>query len=90
MNDGDNSLDESLQEQLQQFTEKATARSPETMATVRNGIEALAQAGVGKHALREGAQAPDFALPNVRGETVKLSDLLTHGPVVVAFYRGTW
>jgi peroxiredoxin len=33
-----------------------------------------------------GATAPDFTLRRTFEETVSLSDLLTRGPVVVAFY----
>ena len=29
-------------------------------------------------------------MPNANGKTVRLDDLLQHGPVVVAFYRGGW
>ena len=37
-----------------------------------------------------GDRAPDFALPNVRGEEIRLGDLLGRGAVVLAFYRGGW
>ncbi|MFG0307236.1 MAG: peroxiredoxin [Phycisphaerales bacterium JB040] len=33
-----------------------------------------------------GERAPEFALPDERGETVRLSDLLNGGPVVLFFY----
>jgi peroxiredoxin Q/BCP len=36
--------------------------------------------------LRIGDHAPDIALPDHAGETVRLADLLQNGPVVVAFY----
>ncbi len=36
--------------------------------------------------LKVGDQAPDFAIPDADGHTVRLSDLLADGPVVVAFY----
>jgi peroxiredoxin len=52
--------------------------------------ERLRAAGVGAAAAGPGERAPDFALPNVRGETVRLGDLLGRGPVVLAFYRGVW
>ena len=41
-------------------------------------------------ALGIGDRAPDFALPGVDGETVRLADLLKQGPVVLTFYRGAW
>jgi peroxiredoxin len=34
--------------------------------------------------------APPFALPDSRGNVVRLADLLARGPVVVVFYRGHW
>jgi len=37
-----------------------------------------------------GAAAPDAALKNQEGETVRLSELYDGGPVVVVFYRGGW
>ncbi|WP_019868240.1 peroxiredoxin-like family protein [Methylovulum miyakonense] len=40
--------------------------------------------------LQKGDQAPLFALPNAKGETISLADLLKHGPVVLTFYRGVW
>lgn len=40
--------------------------------------------------LKVGDRAPDFALPNARGETIKLSNLLKRGPVILVFYRGAW
>lgn len=33
-----------------------------------------------------GSRAPDFALPDSTGRTVRLSDLLGHGPIVLYFY----
>ena len=37
-----------------------------------------------------GDEAPDFELPDAVGGTVRLSDHLAEGPVVLTFYRGTW
>jgi peroxiredoxin len=40
--------------------------------------------------LNKGDKAPDFSLSNATGDTIKLSDLLENGKVVLTFYRGTW
>ena len=40
--------------------------------------------------LRVGELAPDFTLPNAKGEPVRLSERLARGPVVLSFYRGAW
>jgi len=37
-----------------------------------------------------GEKAPDFVLPNAFGKDVRLTDLLSEGPVVLTFYRGAW
>ena len=37
-----------------------------------------------------GAAAPDFSLPDDAGGSVRLSDQLRSGPVVVTFFRGAW
>jgi peroxiredoxin len=40
--------------------------------------------------LTKGDKAPGFSLSNALGETVKLSNLLKNGKVVLVFYRGSW
>ena len=40
--------------------------------------------------MQAGEQAPEFTLPNTRGESVSLAALLKKGPVVLNFYRGAW
>jgi peroxiredoxin len=42
------------------------------------------------HSLQEGEWVEDFELPDATGRTVRLSDLLAAGPVVLTFYRGGW
>jgi peroxiredoxin len=42
------------------------------------------------NALAVGDRAPDFELGNAAGHPVRLTELLTHGPVVLTFYRGAW
>lgn len=41
-------------------------------------------------ALAKAALAPDFTLPNHRGEPVTLSAWRGKGPVLLVFYRGFW
>ena len=52
--------------------------------------DALKAAGLERRALKPGAVAPDFMLPDSRGRLVCLHSLLTQGPVVLVFYRGGW
>jgi hypothetical protein len=73
-----------------QRARSATKRTPEVNAILGAAPQRLRAAGVGADAPGPGERAPDVALPNVRGETVRLGDLLGRGPVVLAFYRGVW
>ena len=84
-------LPASLQGQLDEFQQQFVATvPPEARAVILETTGELVRLGLAEQALQKGAKVPDFALPDVRGETVVLSDLLTRGPVVVAFYRGVW
>jgi hypothetical protein len=77
----------SLKDRIAEFNAKRN-QPPEIMAIVRRGNEYVKESGAS--GLRIGERAPDFALPNQRGETVRLSDRLSGGPVVLSFYRGVW
>jgi hypothetical protein len=54
------------------------------------GVDDLVLAGIDRAALRVGDHAPDFALPDANGNSVRLSSLLASGPAVLSFYRGVW
>lgn len=77
----------SLKDQLAEF-DASRKRPPEVKAIIRRGIDYTRESGAA--GLRIGERAPDFALPNQRGETVRLSERLSRGPVVLNFYRGVW
>ena len=80
-----------LQQLLDRQREKSAAKTPpEIGAVMKSAVADLAASGIVEQSHKEGAQAPDFALPNLRGEPVQLSALLAKGPAVVAFYRGNW
>lgn len=81
----------SLNDELRTFREGVKAQlPPEIFGLLEQGTEQLRNAGVGAKALREGASAPDFTLPDVSGKPLSLSSLLKQGPVVLLFYRGAW
>ena len=70
---------------------QASASSPtDPKAIFKKATEDLARSGQAERAKHEGAKAPDFALPDSKGHTVRLSNLLAKGPVVLTFYRGGW
>ena len=72
---------------------QATAAGPK-LSTEDKAIMARAakdlEAAMPRPGLQPGDSAPDFSLPDAFGKTVRLSDLLRDGPVVLTFYRGAW
>ncbi len=77
----------SLKKALAEFNASRN-RPQEVVAIIRRGIDYARESGAA--GLRIGERAPDFALPNQRGETVRLSERLSRGPLVLNFYRGVW
>ena len=80
-----------LQEKLNaQKADFETKVPPEKLAIMRRATEDLKRSGIVEHVVKAGNPAPEFILPNLRGEEVSSSVLLGHGPLVVTFYRGVW
>lgn len=53
-------------------------------------VERLEHVGAGSGAPKVGETMPPFLLPDHTGCLVGLDDLLTDGPVAIAFHRGHW
>src|SRR5205807_8914210 len=80
-----------LQQQIDEFIAEGASWLPTNLLQdLLSPIGQLINSGAAEQALKEGAQAPDFALPDAHGTTVRLSHLLTQGPVIMTFYRGQW
>ncbi|KGP70841.1 peroxiredoxin-like family protein [Pontibacillus yanchengensis] len=79
-------MNQQFKEYIEQFKQKASADTQEKMS---KAIEELENSSEGK-GLRTGEEAPDFTLPDAKGESVNLYDVLAEGPAIVTFYRGGW
>ncbi len=80
-----------LQQQLDEVLAQARSQLPaDLLKDLSSPIEQLIMSDAAKKALKEGAQAPNFTLPDALGNAVTLSHLLAQGPVVITFYRGEW
>ena len=80
-----------LQEQLDtQLRDSSATRAPEVNAALAATAEHLRAAGAVERALGVGATAPEFTLANALGNKISSGDLLDRGPVVLAWYRGSW
>src|SRR5947207_13783736 len=80
-----------LQQQIDEFIAEGASWLPAgLLQDLLSPIGQRINSGAAGLAVKEGAQAPDFTLPDAYGNMVMLSQLLTQGPVVMTFYRGQW
>ena len=80
-----------LQEKLDAYQAQARAKRPaEWQAIMDRATEDLRRSGIPERSLKAGDRAPDFALPDAAGRTVRSAELLARGHLVVSFYRGGW
>jgi hypothetical protein len=57
----------------------------DALSVMDTETEALRASGIEHRALKPGAVAPDFMLPDAQGRCVRLQSLLRRGPVVLVF-----
>lgn len=62
----------------------------EDRAVMQRATEDLRGSGIANRALRVGDAAPGWTLPGPRGGSVRASELLAKGPLVLTFFRGIW
>jgi peroxiredoxin len=80
-----------LQDALNALEAQTAERiSPEIHGKLRKMVLTLVQEGIEDRVLRVGQLAKDFTLPDPEGKPINLNTLLKDGPVILAFYRGTW
>ncbi len=81
----------SLQDRLDAITEQTRKLvQPDRLAPGERAVAELFATGIEDRILPVGAQAPAFALEDGSGRTVRSSDLLALGPLVINFFRGRW
>ncbi|KAI0557810.1 alkyl hydroperoxide reductase [Gracilaria domingensis] len=82
---------EPLAPQLQAVKEKFLSSLPKEAVAKVNETSAKLEQSKPINPLQVGDQAPDFTLPNAKGEKVTLSELLKdQSAVVITWYRGGW
>lgn len=81
----------SLQDKLDAYKAGFVQKvGPEKVAIMHRATDDLRRSGILDRVLKPGAPAPEFSLPNTRGEIVSSSALLARGPLVLSVYRGVW
>lgn len=63
---------------------------PENQAVNERAVAELEASGIAERILPVGAKAPEFTLPDQNGKMVSSAELLSHGKLIIDFYRGRW
>jgi hypothetical protein len=81
----------SLNEALRQLKSASRGRIPaETAAIMSQATEQLKASATTTKALGPGTRAPEFILEDWQGNKYRSAELLSKGPLVLSFYRGSW
>ncbi|MFZ0370809.1 MAG: peroxiredoxin-like family protein [Halobacillus sp.] len=79
-----------MKERYNEYIEKFKATAPgDVQEKMKQAIQELEQSSDGK-GLSEGKKAPNFNLPDAKGNSIELYKQLEEGPVILTFYRGGW
>ena len=81
---------ENLKKQTDAKIAAGRQANPDFMRGVDEVIDQARAFQQGSDAIKIGQTAPGFELPDAAGESISLDALLTKGPVVLTFYRGSW
>ena len=80
-----------LQDKLDEYKKSFLEKAPqEAVAVMQRATKDLKNSGILDKVLKVGESAPEFSLPDEKGNRLALKSLLAQGPVVISFYRGVW
>jgi peroxiredoxin len=80
-----------LQAKLDALRDKFEPHAPkDVLESLHRAIDELSASGAPGRALKSGAVAPAFSLPDPDGKLVSSKELLAHKTLIVTFYRGAW
>jgi hypothetical protein len=80
-----------LSAKLDSIREAASKRvPPDKWSIMHRATEDLRASAILAGVIKVGDRLPEFALPNGTGHTVRSTDLLARGPLVLSFFRGSW
>jgi peroxiredoxin len=82
--------DAPINQRLDIYADALRQHLPPFAEAVDRLVARLQQAGAGEAAPKVGELMPPFLLPDDQGHLVSLEDVLSKGPVALAFHRGHW
>lgn len=81
----------SLAEKLDAIRARGAKRiAPERRAVIMAATKSLRESGIVERAIKVGDPLPEFSLDNTDGVTVRSTELLAKGAVVLTVFRGKW
>lgn len=83
-------MDQPLSDRLRAIADEVRNRSPEFADAVDTFVGRLERAQAGSGAPEVGEAMPDFSMPDQDGRLVRLDEILSSGPAILAFHRGHW
>ena len=84
------SLEAPLADRLQAFANEVRRIGPHFGSAVDELVSRLVESNAGATAPKVGEPMPNFLLPDEEGRLIRLDDLLSQGPIAIAFNRGQW
>ncbi|PKS08591.1 hypothetical protein jhhlp_004977 [Lomentospora prolificans] len=76
---------------LDECVENFSSKAPESIKAMAESFKQTTEANFDpKGAVQPGAKLPDFTMTNVFGNEVTSASLLSKGPLLITFYRGSW
>mgnify|MGYP001046171995 FL=1 len=81
-----------LREQLQNLADNSAKKIPaKAQVVMNNAIKKLKTSNILEKAFKTGDTIPKIELPNAKGVSINLNDILAKGKrIVISFYRGGW
>lgn len=79
-----------VNQQLDMYADALRRHLPQFAGAVDRLVARLQRAGAGGAAPKVGESMPPFWLPDELGRLVSLGEVLSQGPVALAFHRGHW
>lgn len=80
-----------LAEQIEELNRTLSSQLPEEiLEAFGKSVEALKTEKIEENSLKTGEKMPEFVLPDIHGNKVSSEELLKHGKLILAFYRGSW
>jgi peroxiredoxin len=83
-------LEVPLADRLLAFGNDLQRLGPHFVVAIDALVSRLRESGAGTTAPKVGEPMPSFLLPDEQGRLVRLEDILSSGPVALAFNRGHW